>query len=127
MPPRCPSFFPECTAQPWSGGLGPRAVSASSCSRVETNPRLEWVRQWRRRPRRSTRQDETMESVFCGSNVMPNQLEQLRQLSTVVADTGDIDAIGRFRPQDATTNPSLLLKAVSLPAYAEVIDGALSA
>ena len=68
-----------------------------------------------------------MESVFCGSNVMPNQLEQLRQLSTVVADTGDIDAIGRFRPQDATTNPSLLLKAVSLPAYAEVIDGALSA
>src|SRR5690606_21650154 len=47
--------------------------------------------------------------------------------STVVADTGDIDAIGRFRPQDATTNPSLLLKAVSLPAYAEVIDGALSA
>ncbi|NLG60162.1 MAG: transaldolase [Gammaproteobacteria bacterium] len=58
---------------------------------------------------------------------MPNQLEQLRKLSTVVADTGDIEAIGRFRPQDATTNPSLLLKAASLPAYAEVLDGALSA
>ena len=58
---------------------------------------------------------------------MPNQLEQLRKLSTVVADTGDIEAIGRFRPQDATTNPSLLPKAASLPAYAEVLDGALSA
>ena len=58
---------------------------------------------------------------------MPNQLEQLRQLSTVVADTGDIEAIGRFRPQDATTNPSLLLKAASLPAYGDVINGALSA
>src|SRR5690625_7263694 len=58
---------------------------------------------------------------------MPNQLEQLRQLSTVVADTGDIEAIGRFRPQDATTNPSLLLKAASLPAYGDVIDAALSA
>ncbi|NLC60928.1 MAG: transaldolase [Gammaproteobacteria bacterium] len=58
---------------------------------------------------------------------MPNQLEQLRQLSTVVADTGDIEAIGRFRPEDATTNPSLLLKAAGLPAYGDVIEGALSA
>ena len=49
---------------------------------------------------------------------MPSQLEQLRRLSTVVADTGDIEAIARFHPLDATTNPSLLLKAAALPAYA---------
>ena len=55
---------------------------------------------------------------------MPDQLEQLRALSTVVADTGDIDAIARFKPMDATTNPSLLLKAASLPAYARFIDAA---
>ncbi|MCR6663168.1 MAG: transaldolase [Luteimonas sp.] len=55
---------------------------------------------------------------------MANQLEQLRALSTVVADTGDIDAIARFKPMDATTNPSLLLKAASIPAYARLIDDA---
>ncbi|MGO1541563.1 MAG: transaldolase [Luteimonas sp.] len=55
---------------------------------------------------------------------MSNQLEQLRELSAVVADTGDIQAIARFRPMDATTNPSLLLKAASLPAYAHFIDDA---
>ena len=57
---------------------------------------------------------------------MSNQLEQLRQLSTVVADTGDIDAIARFRPMDATTNPSLLLKAAALPAYAPLLDAAIA-
>ncbi|MCA0394654.1 MAG: transaldolase [Proteobacteria bacterium] len=57
---------------------------------------------------------------------MPSQLEQLRALSTVVADTGDIDAIARFKPMDATTNPSLLLKAASLPAYAAHLDAALA-
>src|SRR5688572_10703465 len=56
---------------------------------------------------------------------MSNQLEQLRALSTVVADTGDIDAIARFHPQDAITNPSLLLKAAGLPNYAPLIDAAL--
>ena len=54
------------------------------------------------------------------------QLEQLRALSTVVADTGDIDAIARFKPMDATTNPSLLLKAAALPAYAAHIDAAIA-
>lgn len=53
---------------------------------------------------------------------MSNQLEQLRQYTTVVADTGDIEAIARYRPVDATTNPSLLLKATELPAYAPLID-----
>jgi transaldolase len=57
---------------------------------------------------------------------MTSQLEQLRTLSAVVADTGDIDAIARFRPLDATTNPSLLLKAASLPAYASLVDDAVS-
>ncbi|RPE79850.1 transaldolase [Vulcaniibacterium tengchongense] len=57
---------------------------------------------------------------------MTSQLEQLRALSAVVADTGDIDAIARFRPLDATTNPSLLLKAAALPAYAPLIDAALA-
>jgi transaldolase len=56
-----------------------------------------------------------------------NQLEQLRALSAVVADTGDIEAIARFRPMDATTNPSLLLKAAALPAYASHIEAAMAA
>ena len=46
-----------------------------------------------------------------------NQLEQLQQFTTLVADTGDIEAIRKYTPQDATTNPSLLLKAVGLPHY----------
>ncbi|PVZ20411.1 MULTISPECIES: transaldolase [unclassified Pseudomonas] len=58
---------------------------------------------------------------------MTSKLEQLKAFTTVVADTGDLDAIKRLKPQDATTNPSLLLKAASLPGYAEllkrVIDG----
>ncbi|OMH38852.1 transaldolase [Motiliproteus sp. MSK22-1] len=48
---------------------------------------------------------------------MPSLLEQLRQYSTLVADTGDLDAIRRFVPQDATTNPSLILKAVQSGQY----------
>ncbi len=54
-----------------------------------------------------------------------NQLESLRTLSTVVADTGDIEAIARFKPQDATTNPSLLLKAAQMPAYRQLVDDAV--
>jgi len=46
-----------------------------------------------------------------------NQLEKLQQFTTLVADTGDIESIRRYQPQDATTNPSLLLKAVGLPVY----------
>ncbi len=57
---------------------------------------------------------------------MSNQLESLRKLTTVVADTGDIDAIKKYQPVDATTNPSLLLKAASLPQYAALIDDAVS-
>jgi len=53
-----------------------------------------------------------------------NQLEQLQQYTTLVADTGDIESIRRYRPQDATTNPSLLYKAVGLPHYAPLLDEA---
>jgi transaldolase len=55
---------------------------------------------------------------------MSSKLEQLKQITAVVADTGDIDAIKRFQPLDATTNPSLLLKAASLPAYAGLVRDA---
>jgi transaldolase len=52
---------------------------------------------------------------------MTTQLEQLKQITTVVADTGDIEAIARFTPVDATTNPSLLLKAAALPQYKDLL------
>jgi len=55
-----------------------------------------------------------------------SRLEQIRQMTTVVADTGDIEAIRRWRPVDATTNPSLLLKAVSMPEYAHFLDEAVA-
>lgn len=53
---------------------------------------------------------------------MSNQLESLKKLTTVVADTGDIEAIKTYQPVDATTNPSLMLKAAGLPQYASLID-----
>ena len=46
---------------------------------------------------------------------MTNLLYQLRAFTTVVADTGELPAIKAFKPEDATTNPSLILKAVTLP------------
>ncbi|WP_288441004.1 transaldolase [uncultured Pseudomonas sp.] len=52
---------------------------------------------------------------------MTSKLEQLKQFTTVVADTGDLDAISRLKPVDATTNPSLLLKAAAIPGYAELL------
>jgi transaldolase len=55
-----------------------------------------------------------------------NQLESLKQLTTVVADTGDIAAIAQFQPRDATTNPSLLFQAAQMPQYAEHVDAALA-
>ena len=57
---------------------------------------------------------------------MTSKLEQLKQFTTVVADTGDLDAIARLQPVDATTNPSLLLKAASLPRYADHLQAAMS-
>ncbi|EOD79990.1 Transaldolase [Grimontia indica] len=57
---------------------------------------------------------------------MSTKLEQLRKLTTVVADTGDIDAIAKYQPQDATTNPSLILKAAEIPQYAPLIEEAIA-
>ena len=57
---------------------------------------------------------------------MPSLLDQLKSMTAIVADTGDIEAIRHHRPEDATTNPSLLLKAVTLPQYAPLIDDALA-
>jgi len=53
-----------------------------------------------------------------------NQLEQLQQFTTLVADTGDIESIKRYQPEDATTNPSLILKAVDLPHYKMLLQRA---
>ncbi|MDY7531855.1 transaldolase [Pseudomonas sp. Bout1] len=53
---------------------------------------------------------------------MTSKLEQLKQFTTVVADTGDFSTLAKLKPQDATTNPSLLLKAASIPAYAKLLD-----
>jgi len=56
-----------------------------------------------------------------------NQLEALRQWTTVVADTGDFRQLAQFRPQDATTNPSLILKAVQKPDYRPLLDETVAA
>lgn len=55
-----------------------------------------------------------------------NQLDQLRDLTEVVADSGDIEAIAKYKPVDATTNPSLLYKAAQLPKYEPLIADAVS-
>ncbi|SMF96472.1 transaldolase [Methylomagnum ishizawai] len=56
---------------------------------------------------------------------MGNLLEQLRGMTVVVADTGDLEAIRNFTPRDATTNPSLIAAAAQMPEYREVVDGTL--
>jgi len=56
-----------------------------------------------------------------------NQLEALKQFTTVVADTGDFQQIASYAPQDATTNPSLILKAVQMPAYQPLLAQAVTA
>ena len=56
---------------------------------------------------------------------MPNLLEQLRKFTVVVADTGDMEAMEKFRPQDATTNPSLITAAAQMPQYQSIVDGVL--
>jgi transaldolase len=56
---------------------------------------------------------------------MPNLLEQLRQYTVVVADTGDMEAMEKFHPQDATTNPSLITTVAQMPQYQPVVDGVI--
>ena len=56
---------------------------------------------------------------------MSTSLEQLKKVTKVVADTGDFGSIQKFEPRDATTNPSLLLKAAPKPEYSEIFDRVL--
>ena len=57
---------------------------------------------------------------------MASKLKQLRGMTVVVADTGDIEAVRRLKPQDRTTNPTLLLKAVENPAYSHLVEEAVA-
>jgi len=57
---------------------------------------------------------------------MPNQLDQLRHFTTVVADSGDFATLKQYGPQDATTNPSLILKAAQMPEYKAVVEKAIA-
>ena len=56
---------------------------------------------------------------------MTNKLSQLRQMTVVVADTGDINTIKQYSPEDATTNPSLLFKAAQMPEYQNLVKNAI--
>ena len=55
-----------------------------------------------------------------------NSLATLKEYTTVVADTGDFESIAKFKPQDATTNPSLILQASLKPQYAGLIENAIA-
>ena len=57
---------------------------------------------------------------------MASSLESLKQLTTVVADTGDFEAMRKFQPQDATTNPSLILAASKMEQYKPIVDQAVA-
>lgn len=57
---------------------------------------------------------------------MPSKLEQLKAMTTIVADTGDMDSIRAFQPTDCTTNPTLMLKAAQMEAYAHLVDEAIA-
>ena len=57
---------------------------------------------------------------------MSTQLDQLKQFTTVVADTGDFASLKQFAPRDATTNPSLILKAAQMPEYQFLVDKAIA-
>lgn len=57
---------------------------------------------------------------------MSNKLDQLRKFTTVVADTGDVQEIAKYQPEDATTNPSLILKAAQLVDYKYLIDSSIA-
>jgi len=56
---------------------------------------------------------------------MTSKLDQLRTMTTVVADTGDMEAIRAFKPTDCTTNPTLILKAAQMEAYKDIVDEAI--
>ena len=56
---------------------------------------------------------------------MANFLDQLKSMTTVVSDTGDINAIKQYKPTDSTTNPSLIAAAAGMPEYQQIVDDVL--
>src|SRR5580692_11407495 len=58
-------------------------------------------------------------------SAMANLLDQLKSMTTVVSDSGDINAIKQYKPTDATTNPSLIAAAAGMPAYQQIVDDVL--
>src|SRR3954447_10412341 len=57
---------------------------------------------------------------------MTSKLDQLRNMTTVVADTGDLEAVARLRPVDCTTNPTIVLKALATPMFADDVREAVA-
>ena len=68
---------------------------------------------------------EVPELVQNVSMTTPSSHDQLKKLTTVVADSGDFNAIKQYSPQDATTNPSLIYKAALMPEYSSLVDEAI--
>src|ERR1041385_4825335 len=69
-----------------------------------------------------------MSSIAESKSTQPalNQLDQLKKVTKVVADTGDFATLKEYAPQDATTNPSLILKAAQMPAYKSLVEKAIA-
>jgi transaldolase len=71
-------------------------------------------------------QTETQSPPQTKKQKVENQFDKLKDVTTIVADTGDIDAIRKFKPEDATTNPSLIYKAATMSAYQSLVDDAIA-
>nr|CAI5848093.1 unnamed protein product [Callosobruchus analis] len=69
--------------------------------------------------------DDCMSEPQCKRSKIMNSLDQLKSVTTVVADTGDFEAMKKYKPTDATTNPSLMLQAAKLPHYKHQIEKAI--
>src|ERR1700761_5448022 len=83
---------------------------------------------WRIIPRRF-KSNNTMSTTAPSqtqSTTGVSQLDQLKKFTKVVADTGDFESLKEFTPQDATTNPSLILKAAQMPGYKRLVDKAIA-
>lgn len=68
----------------------------------------------------------SLQALVLETTHMSTQLDQLKQLTKVVADTGDFESMKAYKPQDATTNPSLILAAASKPEYAHLVEKAVA-
>src|SRR5215467_3954981 len=69
---------------------------------------------------------DTAELQTTGKRQTLSQLDQLKQFTKVVADTGDFATLKEYAPQDATTNPSLIFKAAQMPGYKTIVDKAIA-